>query len=216
MIKINLARVKREKPKRAIAFDITAIKQLKVQDLLKAGGEYYVGLLAWLCLAGLFGYYWKVAKDRDKLKTELNRLNTEKAKLQSKARKLSEDKKRVEESIAKLKKEIQDVNRGKDIILGLKAYYEPFNSGFSFYTSYVPRTSWVTSYKQGISINQQSLKVEIEVSSLDYQSLSSYGNSLGKDSKKIMLSKVERRLNPHGFEYYSVKFATEKDLGGGR
>ncbi|MEJ5339470.1 MAG: hypothetical protein WHS43_07435 [Aquificaceae bacterium] len=216
MIKINLARVRKERPEKAVAVDIAAIRRLRLRDLFKAGGEYYAGIVLWIGVVAVLGYYWKVNQDVDALKAELNRLNAEKVKLQTEAKRFLDEKKAVEERIARIKKEIQDIERSKDIILGLKSYYEPFNSGFLFYTSYVPKASWVSSYRQNLDLDRQMLVTELEVNSLDYNSLSNYGKTLGTGSQRVMLTQLERKLNPHGFEYYSIKLNTERELQEGR
>ncbi len=216
MIRINLARVRKEEAKRGIAFDLSSLKTLKAQDLLKAGGEYYAGLLLWLGVVGILAYYWKVKGEVDSLKVELDNLNAEKTRLQAQAGRFLDEKKAIEERIAKIKKDIQDIERSKDIIIGLKAYYEPFNSGFLLNTSRVPRTSWISSYRQSLDISQGKLTSELEISSFDYSSLSLYSKALSNSSQGVYLSQLERKVNPHGFEYYSAKLSSEKSLQEGR
>ncbi len=216
MIRINLARVRKEEAKRGIAFDLSSLKTLKVQDLLKAGGEYYVGLLLWLGVVGILVYYWKVKGEVDSLKAELNNLNAEKTRLQAQVEKFLNEKKAIEERIASIKKNIQGIESSKDIIIRLKAYYEPFNSGFSLYTSKVPRTSWISSYRQSLDISQGRLTSELEISSFDYDSLSLYSKALSNASQDVYLSQLERKVNPYGFEYYSAKLSSEKSLQEGR
>lgn len=211
MIKINLARVRKGKPE-GVHAGIPAVPKIEIRELFKVGGEYYAGLLLWLVFVGMLGYYWKATSDIKALKEEVNRLKVEKTRLQGQAQRFMEEKNRIEKNIARLREEIQDIDRGKDIITTLKAYYEPFNSGLSFYTSYVPRTSWMSSYKQTFDINQGLLKVELEINSLDYRSLSLYGNTLSRGSQKVLLTQVERKVNAHGFEYYSAKLTTERQL----
>ncbi len=216
MIKINLAKVKREKRQKGISFDISSLKTLKVQELFKAGGEYYAGVFLWLGVVAVLGYYWKVRQNVEHLKAEINNLNAGKARLQAQAKKFLDEQRAIEERIAKIKEEIQNVERSKDIIVGLKAYYEPFNSGFFFYTSYMPKASWVSSYKQSLDLEKQTLVSELEVNSLDYNGLSRYGKSLGGGSQRALLTKLERKVNPHGFEYYSIKLTAERPLKDGR
>ncbi len=216
MIRINLAKVRREEKKKGLSLDLSTLKGLKVQDLFKAGGEYYAGIVLWIAVLGALGYYWKVNKEKEALKAELDRLNAEKTRLQAQAKKFLDERKAIDERIAKIKKEIQDIERSKDIILGLKAYYEPFNSGFLFYTTYVPRTSWVSSYKQSINIDNQTLTTELEVNSFDYNSLSNYGKTLGSGSQRVMFTQLDRKVNPYGFEYYSIKLSAERPLQEGR
>lgn len=216
MIKINLAKVKKTSEERSIAVDIKAIKSLKIQELLKAGTEYYAGLVLWIGALAVLGYYWKINQNINSLRAELNRLNAEKAKIQKESSSFLEEKKFIEEKINRIKQEIQDIERSKDIISGLKAYYQPFNSGFLFYTTYVPGASWVSSYKQSLDLENQTLLTELEINSLDYAGISNYGQSLAKGSRKLMLTQVERKLNLHGFEYYSVKLNAERSLQEGR
>ncbi len=216
MIKINLAKVRKEEAKRGITFDLSSLKTLNVKDLFKARGEYYAGFLLWLGVVAVLGYYWKVNQDVEHLKAEINNLNTEKARLQAQEKKFIDEKEAIDKRIAEIKKEIQDVERSKDIIVGLKAYYEPFNSSFFFYTSYVPKASWVSSYKQSLDINQQKLTSELEINSFDYESLSSYGKTMSEASQKASLAQLERKLNPHGFEYYSAKLSSERNLQEGK
>jgi len=212
MIKINLAKVKREKTQKGISFDISSLKTLKVQELFKAGGEYYAGVFLWLGVVAVLGYYWKLKTERDNLKNQLDTLNAQKVQLQAQAGRFRDEKKQIEETIANLNKQIQKVEKSKDIIVGLKAYYETFNAGFYLYTSQTPKTSWLTSYRQLLDINQQKLTSEFEISSLDYFSLSSYGKAIESLSQRASFTQLERKLNPHGFEYYTVKLSAEKNL----
>ncbi len=216
MIKINLAKVRKEEAKRGITFDLSSLKTLNVKDLFKARGEYYAGFLLWLGVVAVLGYYWKVNQDVEHLKAEINNLNAEKARLQAQEKKFIDEKEAIDKRIAEIKKEIQDVERSKDIIVGLKAYYEPFNSSFFFYTSYVPKASWVSSYKQSLDLEKHTLVSELEINSLDYNGLSRYGKSLGEGSQRALLTKLERKVNPHGFEYYSIKITAERQLKEGR
>ncbi|MFN3870618.1 MAG: PilN domain-containing protein [Aquificaceae bacterium] len=209
MIKINLAKEKKERRKISPGFDL---KGFDVKKLTKAGGEYYLGLLAWIVLAVMVVYYFKIEKEVSTYKEELNRLNQEKIGLQTQAKKLLEEKKSLEDRIADIKKQIEDLERSKDIIAGLKNYYQVFNSSLDFYTSYVPKGSWVNSYRQTLDIDQEVVKTTMDINSFDYQSISSYGTLLGKNSQKIMISPVERKLNPAGFEYYSAKIDLEKGI----
>ncbi len=213
MIKINLARVRKERQEKA-KIDVTALKGLKLQDIFKVGGEYYLGLLLWIGVMGMLGYYWNVNKQKNSLKTELDSLNAQKIKLQAQAKKFLEEKKRIEDNIARLNTAIQEIEQSKDIIKGLKAYYDIFNEGLLTYTNSLPKASWFASYKQSIDINQQKLSFEFEMNSFDYNSLSSYGKNISKHSEKILISPIERKVNQHGFEYYSAKFSTEKLLQG--
>ena len=212
MIKINLSKVRKEEKRIPLALDL---RGLSPQRLFTVGGEYYAGIVAWIALVVVLGYYWKVKGDIDTLKRELNRLNQEKVALQVQAKKFIEEKKNLENSIASIKKEIQEIEKSKDIIVGLKSYYNVFNSSFDYYTL-LPATSWFSLYKQTLDIEKEAIKVELDLNSFDYQSISKYGDLLSKNSRSVELSQMERRVNPYGFEYYVVKFFAEKPLQGGR
>lgn len=215
MIKINLLGVKKEK-KKTFAVDLTALKNLKFQDLLKAGGEYYAGLALWVVFALVLVYYWKLDRERASLRAELDRLNAEKTSLQARANKFLEEKKALEESISRLKKSIQEIENSKDIIMGLKAYYEPFSAGLGFYSSQVPRTAWINSYKQSLDISKQTLGAELEIGALDYASLTSYGKALNALPGRASVSQLERKTTPGGFEYYTAKLNAEFHFSEGR
>ncbi|MEN3028037.1 MAG: hypothetical protein ABDH29_02200 [Aquificaceae bacterium] len=214
MIRINLAKVRKEKPKSAL--DLTALKRLDIGALLKAGGEYYVGLAVWLLLIILLGYYWKIHKEGESLKTELERLNAEKTRLQAEANRFLEERKNLESSIADLKKNIQEIEKSKDVIVGLKAYYEPFGAGLNFYSSQVPRTAWINSYRQSLDISKQVLIAELEIGALDYASLASYGKALRAIPGKASVTQLEKKMTPNGFEYYTAKLNAELQIPEGR
>ncbi len=212
MIKINLAKVKKEEKRISLALDL---KGLSPQGLFKVGGEYYAGIMAWIALAVVLGYYWRVKGEVDTLKEELNRLNQEKVALQAKAKEFTEEKKNLEDSIASIKREIQGIEKSKDIIVGLKSYYNVFNSSLEYYTL-LPATSWFSLYKQTLDMEREAIKVELELNSFDYQSISKYGDLLSKNSRSVELFQMERRANPYGFEYYVVRFVAEKPFQGER
>ena len=209
MIKINLAKEKKEKKRLFPAVDL---KGFQLQNLLKAGGEYYLGLIAWIILIAILVYFFKVNREVATFKEELDRLNQEKLALQTRAKRFLEEKKDLEEKIAMIKKQIEDLEKSKDIVVGLKDYYRVFNASLDFYTSYVPKGSWVNTYRQTLDINQEVVKTDMDINSFDYQSVGSYGTDLSKNLQKFMLSPVERKLNPNGFEYYSAKLNAEKSI----
>ncbi len=80
----------------------------------------------------------------------------------------------------------------------------------------MPKASWVSSYKQSLDLEKHTLVSELEINSLDYNGLSRYGKSLGEGSQRALLTKLERKVNPHGFEYYSIKITAERQLKEGR
>ena len=213
MIKINLVdRGKREK--KGISLDLRGLKGLKVQDLLKGSPEYPVGIISWLVLLGVGAYYINLNSQVGKLKKEVERLNTERAQLQAKAKEFLDRKKAIEEEINKLKKDIENIESSKDIIVGLKAYYRPFNATMDAYLSSLPKVSWVSSYRQSLDMNTGLIKSEFEISSLDYASASNYGQKLSRISKDLQISSVERKTNPHGIEYYTLKLTAVKEAEG--
>ncbi|MCS7262527.1 MAG: hypothetical protein NZ560_03835 [Aquificaceae bacterium] len=214
MIKINLIGDKEKKKGKSLALDLTALRGLRLQDLSKLGVEYYAGLAAWLILPLVLAYYWNVNKERASLKAELDRLNAEKTSLQARANKFLEEKKALEDSIATLKKSIQEIEGRREIIFGLKTYYEPFSRGLDFYSSRVPKTAWINSYRQNLDISKQTLGTELEIGALDYASLTSYGRALNLLPGKASLSQLERKTTPNGFEYYTAKLSAEINIEG--
>lgn len=212
MIKIDLSKVRKEEKRKVQFADFSKLKSVRVENLLKAKGEYYAGIILWIGLFALIGYYWKINEERNKLRTELSRLNAEKSNLQVQMSEILRERRLLEERVASLRKEIQEIEKSRDIILGLKSYYEHFNSGFTFYTSYIPRSSWISSYKQTLNPETQTLTTELEINSFDYQSIGNYGKAIERSSQKVALSNMERKVNPHGFEYYSIKLSAEKPL----
>ena len=214
MIKINL--LKAEQKKRGISIDLTALKSLKVQDLLKVNSLYYAGAFLWIVVILAAGYYFKLNQDKESLRRKLEELNAEKSRLQAQSKRFLEQKKSLEAEIARLKAQIQDIDKSKDIIVGLKSYYNPFNNSLDLYTLSLPKTSWVNNYKQNLDINTQTVKSELDINTFDYQSISAYGRIVGNRSKKVTISPVERKATPSGFEYYNAKLSMEKPIQEGR
>lgn len=214
MIKINL--LKATEKKRGIAIDLAALKAVKIQDLLKAGSIYYAGALLWIIVLLAIGYYYKLNQEKERLRTKLESLNMEKRMLQAQSKRFLEQKKALEEDIAHLKAQIQDIDRSKDIIVGLKSYYKPFNNSLDIYTVSLPPPSWISTYKQSLDINTQIVKSELDINTFDYKSIGRYGRLVGSKSRKVAISPVERKTTPTGFEYYNAKFSIEKDIHEGR
>ncbi len=209
MIKINLAKGKKERKQILPKIEL---KDFKLQSVFKVGSEYYIGFLAWIILAGMLGYLFKVSRDVANLKKDLERLDQERLTLQAQAKRFLEEKKSLEDRIASIKRQIEDIEKSKDIIVGLKNYYQVFNASLDFYASYVPKGSWVNTYRQTLDIDQEVVKTDMDINSFDYQSIGSYGTDLSKNLQKFMLSPVERKLNPNGFEYYSARLNAEKSI----
>lgn len=117
MIRINL--LKSEQKKKSISIDLTALKSLKVQDLLKVNSLYYAGAFLWIVVILAAGYYFKLNQDKENLRRKLEELNAEKSRLQAQSKRFLEQKKSLEAEIARLKAQIQDIDKSKDIIVGL-------------------------------------------------------------------------------------------------
>ncbi len=214
MIKINLLRG--EKKKKSVSIDLSALKTVKIQDLFKIGSLYYAGGFLWLVTLLILGYYFKLNQEKKELSLKLEELNMERLKLQAQAKRFSEEKKLLEGEIERLKAQIQDIDRGKDIILGLKSYHYPFNKSLDAYIMSLPRVSWISNYKQSLDISTQTVKSELVINTFDYQSLGVYGRLIKATSQKIAISPVERKTTPSGFEYYTAKLSIEKPIQEGR
>jgi len=152
MIRINL--LKSEQKKKSISIDLTALKSLKVQDLLKVNSLYYAGAFLWIVVILAAGYYFKLNQDKENLRRKLEELNAEKSRLQAQSKRFLEQKKSLEAEIARLKAQIQDIDKSKDIIVGLKSYYNPFNNSLDLYTLSLPKTSWVNNYNAKLSMEK--------------------------------------------------------------
>ncbi|MCS7285160.1 MAG: hypothetical protein NZ527_05520, partial [Hydrogenobacter thermophilus] len=155
------------------------------------------------------------SSEANQLKKEIDQLNAQKTVLQTKAKKFVEEKKAIEASIAQLENRIKDIEKSKDILLGLKSYYAPFNQTFFSYVKQAPSVSWISSYRENLDINSSVIKVEMELQSLDYSGISYYSKQLSSLSKVVSVSSIERKVNQYGFEYYSAKLSAEKTLYGG-
>jgi hypothetical protein len=141
-------------------------------------------------------------------------LQVEKSRLEGLAKRISEEKKEIESEISALKAEMDAIERSKDILIGLKSLYEPFNNSFISFSSSVPSVSWMFTYSQSLDMENRKLKTEFDISSFDYASISSYANSLRKKNVEVFISGIERKVTPNGYEYYSTKLVAEKGIGG--
>ncbi|MFN3813420.1 MAG: hypothetical protein ACK4SM_02200 [Aquificaceae bacterium] len=209
MIKINLVK-KREKVEVGKA-------RLEKEKIVKAipkvpKVEYVLALFAWFAIVLMLVYYFRLSSERSKLRAEVDSLNAQKVQLQSKAKKFLEEKKVIEERIASLEGRLRNIERSKDILVGLKSYYQPFNQSLFSYTRSVPSISWISSYNQSLDINSGSIKTDIELQSLDYKGISLYSEELSSTSRSVSLTSLERKVNQHGFEYYTVRFSAERKL----
>jgi hypothetical protein len=214
MIKINLLKEKKAKktlPQPTFAF----LKEVNISDLLKLDkAQYYLSVLLWIGVLGMGVLYWKTSKEIREIKREIDQLQAEKNRLEGIAKRISEEKKEIESEISALKTEMDAIERSKDILIGLKAFYEPFNDSFVSFSSSVPSVSWTITYSQSLDIENRKLKTEFDLSSFDYASIGSYANSLKKNNVEVFISGIERKTTPNGYEYYSTKLVAEKSIGG--
>lgn len=212
MIKVNLAKKKEEKELKPTAGRVPQIA-IPIQ---KEKAIYYLSAILWLSFVLTLLYYLKLHSDMENLRKQLDELNAQKVQLQAKAKKFIEEKKLIENNIRALEDRIKDIDKSKDIILGLKSYHVPFNNTFFFHVKSVPSVSWISSYKESLDINTLLIKAELELQSFDYYGITNYTKKLASLSKAIEVSSVERKTNQYGFEYYSAKLSTEKTLYGGK
>ncbi len=210
MIKVNLVG-KEKRERKGLAIDLKAIK---VQDLFKGRPEYFAGILSWLLLGGVAVYYLSLSSRLDTAKRQVEDLRLQKSQLQAKAKEFIDKKKALEEEISRLRGEIEGIERSKDIIVSLKAQYEPFNKTLDIYLNNLPKVSWVSNYRQSFDTSTGLIKSEFEVNSLDYTSASNYGQRLSSFSKEVQVSSVERKLNPNGIEYYTLKLTAVREAEG--
>ncbi|MCI4458913.1 MAG: hypothetical protein JHC21_04775 [Thermocrinis sp.] len=214
MIRINLLKEKKAK-KTLPQFTLVSLKEVKVSELLKLDkAQYYLSALLWVCVLGMGVWYWKISKELTQIKLQIDQLQVEKNRLEGLAKRISEEKKKIESEISVSKTEVDMVDRSKDILIGLKSLYEPFNNSFISFSSSVPSVSWMFTYSQSLDIENRKLKTEFELSSFDYASISSYANSLRKKNAEVFISAIERKTTPNGYEYYSTKLVAEKSIGG--
>jgi len=214
MIKINLLKEKKTK-KTLPQPTFASLKEVKVDDLLKLDkAQYYLSVLLWIGVLGMGGWYWKTSKEITQIKREIDQLQAEKNRLEGIAKRISEEKKEIESEMSALKTEMDAIERSKDILIGLKAFYEPFNDSFFSFSNSVPSVSWTITYSQSLDIENRKLKTEFDLSSFDYASIGSYANSLKKNNVEVFISGIERKTTPNGYEYYSTKLVAEKSIGG--
>ncbi len=214
MIKINL--LKEKKAKKNLPQPTSgSLKEIRVGDLLKLDkAQYYLSVLLWIGGLGMGVLYWKTSKEITEIKREIDQLQAEKNRLEGISKRVSEEKKEIESEISTLKAEMDAIERSKDILIGLKAFYEPFNNNFVSFSSSIPSVSWTLTYSQSLDIENRKLKTEFDLSSFDYASIGSYANSLKKNNVEVFISNIERKTTPNGYEYYSTILVAEKSLGG--
>jgi hypothetical protein len=214
MIKINLLKEKKAK-KTLPQPTFASLKEVNISDLLKLDrAQYYLSVLLWIGVLGMGGWYWKISKEITEIKREIDQLQAEKNRLEGIAKRISEEKKEIESEMSALRAEMDMIERSKDILIGLKAFYEPFNNSFVSFSSSVPSVSWTLNYSQSLDIENRKLKTEFDLSSFDYASIGSYANSLKKNNVEVFISSIERKTTPNGYEYYSTKLVAEKSVGG--
>jgi hypothetical protein len=214
MIKINLLKEKKTK-KTLPQPTFASLKEVNISDLLKLDkAQYYLSVLLWIGVLGMGVWYLKISKEITQIKREIDQLQAEKNRLEGIAKRISEEKKKIESEISTLKAEMDMIERSKDILIGLKAFYEPFNDSFVSFSSSVPSVSWTLTYSQSLDIENRKLKTEFDLSSFDYASIGSYANSLKKNNVEVFISGIERKTTPNGYEYYSTKLVAEKSIGG--
>jgi len=214
MIKINL--LKERKAKKTLPQPTSvSLKEIRVGDLLKLDkAQYYLSALLWICVLGMGVWYWKISEELTQIKREIDQLQVEKNRLEGMVKRISEEKKEIESEISALKAEMDAIERSKDILIGLKSLYGPFNNSFITFSRSVPSVSWMFTYSQSLDIENGKLKTEFDLSSFDYASISSYASSLRKKNAEVFISGIERKVTPNGYEYYSTKLVAEKSIGG--
>ncbi|WP_448587258.1 PilN domain-containing protein [Thermocrinis sp.] len=214
MIKINLLKEKKARKTEALPVK-PALKEIKISELIKLGKtEHYLSIVLWLGVLGVGVWYWRTSAQLKEIKREMDQLQVERNILSAKAQQMLEERKRIEAEINQLTNEINTLERSKDILIGLKELYIPFNNGFRAFSSSIPSTSWMITYSQTLDVENKKLNTEFELNSFDYASISAYTRSLRKTDGEVFISNVERKTNPNGYEYYFAKLTAEKNIGG--
>ncbi len=212
MIRINL--IKEEKRKRGFelkGIDLKRLKEYKLEDLVRGDRSFYVlsGLL-WIALGGFVAYYFAMTQKRSALMQEISRLEEERRRIEAQHKKFLEEKQGLEAEINRIKGMIADIEKGKDILVGLKSYYAVFNDSLRIYSSKLPSGAWLSEYKQSLDLNGGVMKVEMGLASLDPDAIGSYGRSIKTDSSVISISNLERKAGQYGFEFYTAKLSVER------
>lgn len=214
MIKINL--LGKYKSKSSVTTELSKLENLKnirVEDLFKPDKSiYYISVILWLApvLSGL--YYLKLSNDKSTLKESLEKIKLKKAQLEAQRKSLLERERQIQESIKSLQSKIQDIQKSKDILIGLKAYYSPFKNYLNLYTTRIPNNTWIYEYRQVVDFNNNRISTEIKFASLDANAIGSYGNLVKASSSKYYITNVERKVGQHGFAYYSASLNLESQL----
>ncbi|SHK13726.1 hypothetical protein [Thermocrinis minervae] len=206
MIKINLLGDQRRKEVKTQRF---AIKIGEVKDLFKIDKSfYYLAVVLWLIPFFMLAYYIKLKDENSKLLSDISSLNLQKSKLLEAYKKQQEEKKILEESISKLTKEIEEINFGKTVLVGLKEYYKPFNALLYSSVETLPNTAWVSSYKQELDLDSGKISLEMQLKSLDYFVVDSYV----KRMSPAVVSSIERSPSKTGYDVYSVNLKLEREV----
>ncbi len=214
MIKINLLKEK-EKKKPSIQPTAESLKGLDVSTFFKLDkSQYYLSALLWIGVLGMGFWYLKTSKDLTDIKREIDQLQAERSRLEAKAKQVLDEKKNIESEISALKAEMEAIDSSKDILIGLKALYEPFNKSFVSFSSSIPTVSWMLTYSQSLDIDNRKLKAEFDLHSFDYSSIGYYMNNLKSKNIEVSITSIERKTNQSGYEYYSTRLTTEKSVGG--
>lgn len=207
MIKINL--LKKEK-RRITLPDLSKIREIKVQDLLKERGIFLLPLIGLAVIGAEVYYYMDIRREVDNLKGEIARLTVERNNLKRKADEIQAQKRKLQKQINELKARIRYLEMSREIILTLKDYYVPFNESLRYLYTSVPSTVWLDNLSQRISFSD--MDVEISLGSYDIDSIKFFIETAKRQYPEFIPGTVEKKENRIGIIYYTSSVKFRKDL----
>ncbi|WP_457601005.1 hypothetical protein [Hydrogenivirga sp.] len=213
MIRINL--IKKEKKGFALpSVSLAKLKEYDIKELAKDKAVLIVPAVGVILLAGELFYAFQLKQEVESLQREVNSLNAQRNKLKKRADIVQARKRALQNEISNVKRRIRQLELGKDIIIVLKGYYEPFNESLSYLYSYVPSTVWFNSLSQ--SMDFQRVNVELSFGSYDINSIKNFFTIVKREFPQLTPNEIKKQENKSGIIYYvsSIKFRKDFVSGG--
>jgi predicted nuclease with TOPRIM domain len=210
MIRINL--LKKERRRVALP-DLSKLKEIKVQDILKERGIFLLPLMGALIVGVEVYYVMEIRREIENLRGEIARLTLERNNLKKKADEVQAQKRKLQREINELRARIRYLEMSREIILTLKDYYVPFNESLRYLYTNVPSTVWLDNLSQTISFSDMS--VELSLGSYDIDSIKHFIETAKKRYPEFIPGTVEKKENKIGIIYYTSSIKFRKDLAKG-
>ncbi len=207
MIKINLLKKER---KRITLPDLSKIREIKVQDLLKERGIFLIPVIGAAIVAAEVYYVLQLKKEIGDLRGEIARLTVERNNLKKKADEIQAEKRKLQRKINELRSKIRYLEMSREIILTLKDYYVPFNESLRYLYTSVPSTVWLDNLSQIISFSD--MNVELALGSYDIDSIKNFIETAKREYPEFIPGTVEKKENKIGIIYYTSSIKFRKDL----